>query len=83
MSNLSGRIHTFGHAMLERHGERVHKIALDAGFQTTVLPMSAGAVGRFPPMAVKLNGVTAYTNPSSGRYSTLFHVPWLLIGCSL
>ncbi len=32
MSNLSERIHTFGHAMLERHGERVHKIALDAGF---------------------------------------------------
>ena len=32
MSNLSGRIHTFGHAMMERHGERVHKIALDAGF---------------------------------------------------
>jgi hypothetical protein len=27
-----GCIHTFGQAMLERHGERVHKIALDAGF---------------------------------------------------
>ena len=34
-------------------------IAEDAGFQTTVLPMSAGAVGRLAPMAVKLNGVTA------------------------
>jgi uncharacterized protein len=30
--NLSSRIHTFGHAMLKKHGERVHKIALDAGF---------------------------------------------------
>ncbi len=30
-----------------------------AGFHTTVLPISAGAVGRFPAIAVKLNGVTA------------------------
>ena len=30
-----------------------------AGFQTTVLPIRAGAVGRLPAMAVKLNGVTA------------------------
>ena len=29
------------------------------GFQTTVLPISAGAVGRLPAMAVKLNGVIA------------------------
>ncbi len=29
------------------------------GFQTTVLPMSAGAVGRLPAIAVKLNGVIA------------------------
>ncbi|HYP67809.1 MAG TPA: TIGR01212 family radical SAM protein [Thiobacillaceae bacterium] len=29
---LTDRIHTFGQAMLEKHGERVHKIALDAGF---------------------------------------------------
>ena len=29
------------------------------GFQTTVLPMSAGAVGRLPAMAVKLKGVMA------------------------
>src|SRR3954453_9892517 len=34
-------------------------IADDAGFQTTVLPISAGAVGRLAAMAVKLNGVTA------------------------
>ncbi len=32
MNTLADRIHTFGRAMLERHGERVHKIALDAGF---------------------------------------------------
>jgi len=30
-----------------------------AGFHTTVLPMSAGAVGRLPAIAVKLNGVIA------------------------
>src|SRR5262245_56851835 len=42
-------------------------IAVGAGFQTTLLPMSAGAAGRLPPMAVKLNGDTANTNPSSGR----------------
>jgi hypothetical protein len=29
------------------------------GFHTTVLPMSAGAVGRLPEIAVKLKGVTA------------------------
>ena len=29
------------------------------GFHTTTLPMSAGAVGRFPAIDVKLNGVTA------------------------
>src|SRR5512146_2863630 len=34
-------------------------IAEDAGFQTTVLPMSAGEVGRLPAIEVKLNGVTA------------------------
>lgn len=32
MSHLTDRIHTFGRAMLTRHGERVHKVALDAGF---------------------------------------------------
>ncbi|NWG40029.1 MAG: TIGR01212 family radical SAM protein [Hydrogenophilaceae bacterium] len=30
--HLSSRIHTFGQAMLSKHGQRVHKIALDAGF---------------------------------------------------
>src|ERR1051326_2149177 len=42
--------------------------AVDAGFQTTVFPINATDVGRFAPMAVKLNGVTAKTKPSSGRY---------------
>src|SRR6266568_3843902 len=50
-------------------------IALGAGFQSTTLPRSAGAVGRFAAIAVKLNGVTARTNPSRGRYSTRFHRP--------
>ena len=46
------------------HEERT---AVDAGFQTTPHPMSAGAPDRLPPIAVKLNGETAYTNPSSPR----------------
>jgi hypothetical protein len=29
------------------------------GFHTTTLPISAGAVGRLPAIAVKLNGVIA------------------------
>src|SRR5215218_8467541 len=56
--------------------------AVDAGFQTTVLPISAGEVGRLPAIAVKLNGVTANTKPSSGRYSIRFHVPGTETGCS-
>ena len=46
-----------------------------AGFQTTVLPMSAGAVGRLPAIEVKLKGVMASTKPSSGRESIRFHTP--------
>ena len=49
---------------------QAESIAVAPGFQSTVLPISAGALGRLPPIAVKLNGVTAYTNPSSGRYSS-------------
>src|SRR5436305_3040054 len=56
--------------------------AVDAGFQTTVFPMSAAEVGRLPAMAVKLNGVTAKTNPSSGRYSSRFQTPGEETGCS-
>src|SRR6059058_356020 len=56
--------------------------AVKAGFQTTVFPMSAALPGRLPPIAVKLNGVTAKTNPSSGRYSIRFQVPGAEIGCS-
>ena len=44
--------------------------------------MRPGAVGRFPPIAVKLNGVTAKTNPSSGRYSIRFQAPGPENGCS-
>ena len=29
---LAGHVPTFGQAMLQRHGERVHKIAIDAAF---------------------------------------------------
>src|SRR5262245_20081083 len=54
----------------------------DAGFHSTVLPISAGAVGRFPAIDVKLKGVTANTKPSSARYSRRFHCPGALHGCS-
>jgi hypothetical protein len=47
-----------------------------------VLPISAGLVGRLPAIDVKLNGVTAKTNPSSGRYSMRFQVPEDESGCS-
>src|SRR5216684_8634976 len=43
--------------------------------------MSAAAVGRLAPMEVKLNGLTAKTNPSSGRYSMRFHAVPSLYGC--
>ena len=43
--------------------------------------MSAGAVGRLAPMAVKLNGVRAKTKPSSGRYSVRFQKPGSETGC--
>ncbi len=34
-------------------------LAVFEGFHTTVLPISAGAEGRLPAMAVKLKGETA------------------------
>src|SRR5919106_3083403 len=34
-------------------------VCVGDGFQITVLPISAGAVGRLPAIAVKLNGVMA------------------------
>ena len=43
----------------------------------------AGAVGRLPAIAVKLNGATANTKPSSARYSIRFQMPGDEIGCSL
>ena len=55
--------------------------AVEAGFQTTTLPSMAGADDRLPPMAVKLNGLTAKMKPSSGRYSRRLLTPGLLIGC--
>ncbi len=38
------------------------------------LPIRVGVILRLVPMAVKLNGVTAATNPSMPRYSILFQV---------
>jgi radical SAM protein (TIGR01212 family) len=39
---LSERVHTFGQFLLKQHGERVHKIAIDAGF---TCPNRDGAKG--------------------------------------
>ena len=52
------------------------------GFHSTTLPIRAGAVGRFAAIEVKLNGVMASTNPSSGRYSIRSHSPAADSGCS-
>lgn len=41
--NLSKYVNTFGQAMLARYGERVHKIAIDAGF---TCPNRDGTIGR-------------------------------------
>src|SRR6185437_6850665 len=48
------------YSFISHHAEYA---AVDAGFQTTVLPIIATELGRFAPIAVKLNGVTAKTNP--------------------
>ena len=54
-----------------------------AGFQTTVLPHIAAEVGRLPPIAVKLKGVTANTKPSNGRHSKRLCMPGADAGCCL
>jgi len=41
--NLANYVNTFGQAMLTRYGERVHKIAIDAGF---TCPNRDGSIGR-------------------------------------
>ena len=51
------------------------------GLKTTVLPISAGAVGRLPAIEVKLKGETTKTKPSSGRYSRRFQAVPSLNGC--
>ena len=53
------------------------------GFQTTVLPIKAGADGRLPAIAVKLKGVRANTKPSKPRCSILFQIDSSESGCSL
>ena len=42
---LSDYIHTFGQAMLQRYGERVHKIAIDASFTCPNIDGSKGIGG--------------------------------------
>lgn len=41
--NLASYVNTFGQSMLQRYGERVHKIAIDAGF---TCPNRDGSIGR-------------------------------------
>jgi len=41
--NLAQYVNTFGQAMLTRYGERIHKIAIDAGF---TCPNRDGSIGR-------------------------------------
>lgn len=41
--NLASYVNTFGQTMLQRYGERVHKIAIDAGF---TCPNRDGSIGR-------------------------------------
>src|SRR6478752_4346783 len=55
---------------------------VEAGFQTTVLPIIAGDVVRLAPIAVKLKGLIANTKPSSARYSIRFQTPGDETGCS-
>lgn len=40
---LADRVNTFGQSMLDKYGERVHKIAIDAGF---TCPNRDGSIGR-------------------------------------
>src|SRR5919204_3744417 len=56
--------------------------AVEAGFQMTTSPITAGLVDRLAPIAVKLNGEIAKTKPSSGRYSIRFQTPGEETGCS-
>ena len=55
---------------------------LSLGFHTTTFPIKAALAGKFAAIAVKLKGVTAYTKPSKGLYSTLFHISELEAGWS-
>src|SRR6185369_16460830 len=64
------------------HRNQFEYTDVEAGFHTTVFPMSAGAVGRLPAIDVKLNGVTANTKPSSGRCSSRFQALGADCGCS-
>jgi hypothetical protein len=41
--NLASYVNTFGQSMLQRYGERVHKISIDAGF---TCPNRDGSIGR-------------------------------------
>ena len=50
------------------------------GFHVTVFPIKAGPTHRWPPMAVKLNGVTEAQKPSIPRQLMVFFTDSVLIG---
>ena len=47
-------------------------MAVSLGFQRTEQPIMAGVPARLPPMAVKLKGAMAATNPSKPRRNIVF-----------
>lgn len=64
MAALSDLVHTFGHAMLARYGERVHKISLDAGFTCPNRDGTRGVGGcsfcnnrSFSPQTSRVDGI--------------------------
>src|SRR5712671_205277 len=60
-AKASRRQHCRREQVLSERGSEQEERVIDQRYE---LP------GRFPPIAVKLNGETASTNPSRGRYST-------------
>ena len=56
---------------------------MSLGFHKITLPIKAALAHKFPPIAVKLKGVTEYTKPSKGLYSRILVFPGPSIGCSL
>ena len=81
--NPSHGMRTHGvHQRLE--GDQYHQAHQHVadGFQMVVLPIKTGVILRLDAIDVKLNGVTAITKPSKGRYSVLLSWSGDDDGCS-